>query len=50
MIDLCDPPQRTDIRYYLPEGRHMDRWQYSPRRCDRVIETVFADMELQVQG
>ena len=51
MIDLCDPPQRTDLRYFLPpDVRHMDRWQYSPGRCDRVIETVFADMELQVQG
>lgn len=51
MIDLCDPPQRSDVRYYLPENsRHMDRWQYSPHRCERVIETVFADMELQLQS
>jgi len=51
MIDLCDPPQRSEAQYYLPEnGRHMDRWQYSPHRCDRIIETVFADMELQLQG
>jgi len=50
MIDLCDPPQRSSTRYYLPRNRHMDRWQYSPQRCERVIETVFAPVELPVSN
>lgn len=50
MIDLCDPPQRSETRYFLPDSRHMNRWQYSPRRCEKMIETVFADIELPVSN
>jgi len=53
MIDLCDPPAVPPTRYYLPPSlspaeayaRHMDRWQYSPPACERVIETVFEKRE-----
>lgn len=51
LIDRCDPPKRSALHYYLPsDTRHIDRWQYSPTRCDRRIETVFADAGVALGG
>jgi hypothetical protein len=36
-------PSKADpdpFTYYITEGR-LDRFLYSPQRCNRVIETVF---------
>ncbi len=32
----CPPP----LNYFITEG-HIDRWQYSPPGCGKIIETVF---------
>lgn len=29
------------LKYYMPSSTHIDRWQYSPPSCDRVIESIF---------
>lgn len=43
LIDLCEVPKRTPLRYYLPpDTHHIDHWQYAPITCDRKIETDFA--------
>ncbi|MBQ4338955.1 MAG: 30S ribosomal protein S1 [Clostridia bacterium] len=30
----------SELKYFITEG-HIDRWQYSPSDCQRVVETVF---------
>ncbi len=50
LIDLCPPPPRVPLRYMLPRERHLDRWQYSPLRCDRTVETVFSGEPVEMNG
>ncbi len=41
LIDAQDSPELPPpLRYFITEG-HIDRWQYSPSGCRKVIETVF---------
>lgn len=37
-FDASYPPEKPF--YYITQG-HLDRWQYSPPSCERVVETVF---------
>lgn len=43
IIDTCGiEPIRRKIVYYIPEEvKHLDRWSYSPRGAQKVIESVF---------
>lgn len=43
IIDRIIPrPAAKPYRYYLPDGGHLARWQYSPAACtERIIETSF---------
>lgn len=41
-FEACVLPEEP--RYFF-EGEHMDRWQYSPESCSRVIESVFEPQE-----
>ena len=43
MIDAFSEPVRTEMRYFVDTSRvtHMQRWQYSPDCCHKIIETVF---------
>ncbi len=50
LIDLCPPPPRSPLRYMLPADRHLERWQYSPGRCDRRVETVFSGEPVEMNG
>lgn len=40
---------RSDIEYFVEEG-HIDRWIYSPEKCEKVIETEFSDEERDLMG
>ena len=41
LIDSQDTAETPPpIKYFITEG-HIDRWQYSPEGCRKVIETVF---------
>lgn len=41
LIDTENAPNiPPPLRYFITEG-HISRWQYSPPRCSKVIETVF---------
>jgi small subunit ribosomal protein S1 len=43
LIDVFDKEKRGDVqKYFISESKkHIDRWQYSPSACAKVIETVF---------
>lgn len=41
MIQLGEPAQKSELRYFLPEEKHIDSWRYTPLSCERVIETLF---------
>lgn len=47
LIDACCsvPAQRTPLRFFIDTDRtkHLSRWQYSPTRAPRMIETVFEE-------
>ncbi len=40
---------KNDIEYFVKEG-HIDRWIYSPEKCEKVIETEFGDGERNLMG
>ncbi len=40
IVDVSDTPIRFENRYYITDGK-IERWQYSPERSSRLIETVF---------
>lgn len=40
---------KSDIEYFVEEG-HIDRWIYSPEKCEKVIETEFNDEERNLMG
>lgn len=40
---------KSDIEYFVKEG-HIDRWIYSPEKCEKVIETEFNDEERDLIG
>ena len=40
LIDSQDAAELPPLKYFITEG-HIDRWQYSPSSCRKVIETVF---------
>ncbi len=40
IIDVCEGDGVSNS-YTYPETEHIDYWQYSPDRCDKLIETVF---------
>ena len=42
IIDSFDACVLAENPRYFFDGDHMDRWQYSPESCSRVIESVFA--------
>lgn len=43
LIDSQDPAETPPpLKYFITEG-HIDRWQYSPDGCRKVIETVFSN-------
>ncbi len=43
LIDSQDPAGTPPpLKYFITEG-HIDRWQYSPDGCRKVIETVFSN-------
>lgn len=43
LIDLAPCAAREELKYYISpkETPHMERWQYSPRDCFKIVETVF---------
>ncbi len=42
IIDVSDEPyEKKEIKYYVPEDGHIDRWRYTPLACERTIETFF---------
>ena len=44
LIDVYDaPPPRSQLNYFIDCQRvtHIDRWQYSPKSAQKVIESVF---------
>ena len=41
IVDAFDAPYTPDPVTYFITGGHLDRWQYSPESCSRVIETRF---------
>ena len=43
LIDACTSPEKIPMRYYVDFDRthRLDRWQYSPVGCKKIIETVF---------
>ncbi len=40
IVDVSDAPTRFENRYFITDGI-IERWQYSPDRSARLIETVF---------
>lgn len=45
LIDLCEPPKRQPLHYYLPDtDPHIDHWRYAPAVCEKKIETDFCTM------
>ncbi len=40
IVDSCDSPIKIPIKYFITDGI-IDRWQYSPVGCPKLIETVF---------
>mgnify|MGYP001210263019 CR=1 FL=1 len=42
IIDAFDQHVAPDPPCYFMERKHIDRWQYSPDCCQRVMETVFS--------
>ncbi|MCC8131685.1 MAG: S1 RNA-binding domain-containing protein [Ruminococcus sp.] len=40
IVDVSDTPIRFENRYFITDGI-IKRWQYSPERSSRLIETVF---------
>lgn len=43
LIDSQDPAVTPPpLKYFITEG-HIDRWQYSPDGCRKIIETVFSN-------
>ncbi len=48
LIDSYSDPVKPEApRYFLPEGQtHVDRWVYSPKGCEKNIETIFAPAPL----
>ena len=40
IIDVCEGDGLSNS-YTYPEIEHIDYWQYSPDRCDKLIETAF---------
>ncbi len=45
LIDLCDPPKRSALHYYLPNDTwHLDHWRYAPATCAKKIETDFGTL------
>ena len=49
LIDSYSDPVKPEApRYFLPEGQtHVDRWVYSPKGCEKRVETVFSTPALQ---
>lgn len=42
IIDAFEQHTSPDPPFYFVEGNHLDRWQYSPSCCQRMVETVFS--------
>ena len=45
IIDTFDYDYKPTSPNYFFDGEHMDRFIYSPKSSDRVIETVFNEVE-----
>lgn len=44
LVDVCDAePSRQPINYFIDCDRvtHIDRWRYSPRSSQKIVETIF---------
>lgn len=43
LIDTWQSEEKMTVQYYIDAKKtpHLDRWQYSPEECRRVVETVF---------
>lgn len=52
MIDTCGAAERMPCRYFVDTERvkHIDRWQYSPDGCRKVVETVFDEVKYLVKS
>lgn len=45
IVDAFEADYPPAAHEYFIEGGHIDRWQYSPEECPRIIETVFSQAE-----
>ncbi|ADU28206.1 S1 RNA-binding domain-containing protein [Ethanoligenens harbinense] len=50
IVDAFDAAYKPEPPDYFISSGHIDRWQYSPSVCTRVIETVFNDSGSDAQA
>lgn len=45
LVDSFEAPQQQEPLLYYYQGRHMDRWIYSPDCCPKRVESLFSPRE-----